>query len=488
MRRWRSRPASPCSRRSSRAPRPTRCCSRCRRACATSAAWSACARRSARRCARSATCVHTACAATAQGAAILSRVEPPPQCTDLAATRLALQAAPVWLLGPGREHWEALQGMGLQQARRPAQPAARRAGAALRRRPAGRARPRLRPPARPARAHGAAGVVREPARAVRPRRHHRAGAARRGGAARAADRLAGGAARVRAPLPAADAPRGALAERPHAAGDGARDRPGRAVARQRPPAAAAARAAGPPAAAGADPGASPPGRRHHPAGAAQRRAVRHRPERARGPDPPDRAAAGPARSGPGAAPGGRSKTIVRSGPAPCARRGRSVPVRRQAVAAGRGGSDRPRPPSLPTRKLRPRAPGGGAPGLAAGGRAAARAGGPAAARRPAACSCSRGRSGSKPAGGTRAWPAATTSSPPRPRARWSGSTASDCRYRAAPTRRRGVRAAGSCTAGSAEPLGAGPPQVRSRPLGGSAAAKPQAWGPCSFSGVLRRPA
>ena len=58
--------------------------------------------------------VHTACAATAQGAAILSRVEPPPQCTDLAATRLALQAAPVWLLGPGREHWEALQGMGLR--------------------------------------------------------------------------------------------------------------------------------------------------------------------------------------------------------------------------------------------------------------------------------------------------------------------------------------------------------------------------------------
>jgi len=58
--------------------------------------------------------VHTACAATAQGAAILARVEPPPQCADLAATRLALQAAPVWLLGPGREHWEALQGMGLR--------------------------------------------------------------------------------------------------------------------------------------------------------------------------------------------------------------------------------------------------------------------------------------------------------------------------------------------------------------------------------------
>ena len=58
--------------------------------------------------------VHTACATTAHGAAILSRVEPPPQCIDLAATRRALQAAPVWLLGPGREHWEALQGMGLR--------------------------------------------------------------------------------------------------------------------------------------------------------------------------------------------------------------------------------------------------------------------------------------------------------------------------------------------------------------------------------------
>ncbi len=58
--------------------------------------------------------VHTASAATAQGAAILARVEPPPQCADLDATRLALQAAPVWLIGPGREHWEALQGMGLR--------------------------------------------------------------------------------------------------------------------------------------------------------------------------------------------------------------------------------------------------------------------------------------------------------------------------------------------------------------------------------------
>ena len=58
--------------------------------------------------------VHTASAATAGGAAILARVEPPPQCADLDATRRALEAAPVWLLGPGREHWEALQGMGLR--------------------------------------------------------------------------------------------------------------------------------------------------------------------------------------------------------------------------------------------------------------------------------------------------------------------------------------------------------------------------------------
>ncbi|MEO6363503.1 MAG: DNA polymerase Y family protein [Caldimonas sp.] len=58
--------------------------------------------------------VRTASAATAQAAAVLSRVEPPTLCTDLAGTRQALQEAPVWLLGPGREHWDALQGMGLR--------------------------------------------------------------------------------------------------------------------------------------------------------------------------------------------------------------------------------------------------------------------------------------------------------------------------------------------------------------------------------------
>ena len=43
----------------------------------------------------------------------------PPQsegthCSHLAALRDLLDGAPVWLLGPGREHWEALQGMGLR--------------------------------------------------------------------------------------------------------------------------------------------------------------------------------------------------------------------------------------------------------------------------------------------------------------------------------------------------------------------------------------
>ena len=59
--------------------------------------------------------VRIAVAATAAGAAILARVEPPSRCASLEATREALAVAPVWLLGPGREHWEALQGMGLRR-------------------------------------------------------------------------------------------------------------------------------------------------------------------------------------------------------------------------------------------------------------------------------------------------------------------------------------------------------------------------------------
>ncbi len=58
--------------------------------------------------------VHSASAPTAQAAALLARIHPRLDCADLASARAALDAAPVWLLGPGREHWEALQGMGLQ--------------------------------------------------------------------------------------------------------------------------------------------------------------------------------------------------------------------------------------------------------------------------------------------------------------------------------------------------------------------------------------
>jgi protein ImuB len=58
--------------------------------------------------------IHCVSAPTAQGAALLARVHSRLQCSDLDTLRTALDAAPVWLLGPGREHWEALQGMGLR--------------------------------------------------------------------------------------------------------------------------------------------------------------------------------------------------------------------------------------------------------------------------------------------------------------------------------------------------------------------------------------
>jgi protein ImuB len=60
-----------------------------------------------------------ASAPTALGAALLARwrdnLVHGAHSTDLAALRRLLDDAPVWLLGPGREHWEALQGMGLKQ-------------------------------------------------------------------------------------------------------------------------------------------------------------------------------------------------------------------------------------------------------------------------------------------------------------------------------------------------------------------------------------
>ncbi|NRF68775.1 DNA polymerase Y family protein [Aquincola sp. S2] len=59
-----------------------------------------------------------ATAPTARGAALLARwragFELGPHSTDLAQLCRLLDDAPVWLLGPGREHWDALQGMGLR--------------------------------------------------------------------------------------------------------------------------------------------------------------------------------------------------------------------------------------------------------------------------------------------------------------------------------------------------------------------------------------
>jgi protein ImuB len=58
--------------------------------------------------------MHVASAPTPLGAALLARVHRRLHCADLAALRRSLDAGPVWLLGPGREHWEVLQGMGLR--------------------------------------------------------------------------------------------------------------------------------------------------------------------------------------------------------------------------------------------------------------------------------------------------------------------------------------------------------------------------------------
>lgn len=57
--------------------------------------------------------LHVVTAPTAFGAALLARIHQEHHCADIDSARVALDAAPVWLLGPGRAHWEALQGMGL---------------------------------------------------------------------------------------------------------------------------------------------------------------------------------------------------------------------------------------------------------------------------------------------------------------------------------------------------------------------------------------
>lgn len=62
--------------------------------------------------------VQIASAPTPLGAALLARwradLEWGEHSTEAKALCALLDRAPVWLLGPGREHWEALQGMGLQ--------------------------------------------------------------------------------------------------------------------------------------------------------------------------------------------------------------------------------------------------------------------------------------------------------------------------------------------------------------------------------------
>ncbi|MBC7716624.1 MAG: DNA polymerase Y family protein [Pseudorhodobacter sp.] len=78
-----------------------------------------------------------ASAPTAQGAALLSRMaaSQPRHCTDVKALTRMLDSAPVWLLGPGRVHWEALESMGLRSLgdlrRLPRAGLARRFGEAL---------------------------------------------------------------------------------------------------------------------------------------------------------------------------------------------------------------------------------------------------------------------------------------------------------------------------------------------------------------------
>lgn len=80
-----------------------------------------------------------ASAPTALGAALLARwrdgFEQGPHSRQLSALQAVLDPAPVWLLALGREHWETLQGMGLQRLadlqRLPREGLARRFGQAL---------------------------------------------------------------------------------------------------------------------------------------------------------------------------------------------------------------------------------------------------------------------------------------------------------------------------------------------------------------------
>ena len=58
--------------------------------------------------------LHTGIAPTALGATVLARMHRQIYCADRAAMHAALGPLPAWLIGPGREHWDALEGMGLR--------------------------------------------------------------------------------------------------------------------------------------------------------------------------------------------------------------------------------------------------------------------------------------------------------------------------------------------------------------------------------------
>lgn len=58
--------------------------------------------------------VHTGIAPTALGATVLARSHRQIHCADRAALHAALDPLPAWSIGPGREHWDALEGMGLR--------------------------------------------------------------------------------------------------------------------------------------------------------------------------------------------------------------------------------------------------------------------------------------------------------------------------------------------------------------------------------------
>ena len=119
----------------------TPCCWKCKPACATSAGSTSCCSGCRAALAPLGHRVCIASAPTAQGAALLARCVSlqagTSLCTAPTSARCGsrLDDAPVWLLGPGREHWEALQGMGLRTLsdlrRLPRSGLARRFGEAL---------------------------------------------------------------------------------------------------------------------------------------------------------------------------------------------------------------------------------------------------------------------------------------------------------------------------------------------------------------------